>query len=103
MTNDEMRDAWNEARRWVVDHQMAMTGLELPSYFDDPTCCPDQDLRILTEGYIQWCKVEIDVAERTAHGFTDGWDDMSEDGYVTYLTCMECDTVWAVPDETDWS
>ena len=32
------------------------------------------------------------------HAYTDGWDDMTEDGHFGLLICSNCDAAYQVPD-----
>ena len=83
----------------------------LPDFFKDPFCCDSQELRVVTDGWCQWVSVELgyDPDDETEAprpteitAYSDGWDDMTEDGEITYLACVNCQAVWEQPERLEW-
>jgi hypothetical protein len=107
MTDElEPRERWKQLTATLLDVMHAIQGVagELPSWWEQPECCGGQDLRLVTDGYGRWCQIEFDPAEPDkVTAYQDGWDDMSEDGFVTVLQCMECGAAWREPEEVNWS
>lgn len=110
------RAAHLEALRLLGELESQLAKMELPDFWEDPycQCAPTRDLvdeerplQVVTLGYQQWCAVDgVDFDEDTIHAYTDGWDDMSDDGSASYLECNPhnggCGAVWAIPEELEW-
>ncbi len=101
------RERWHALQLQLVALQREIIEASLPDYFAEPTCCDSQHLQVVTDGYMQHCDVDEDSINLEQPGYlnvrTDGWDDMTEDGYVTYLQCGNCLVVWRTPDELEWN
>jgi hypothetical protein len=111
---DKRREEFIAILAEIGNRYKAAAAIELPSYWEHPRCgCGEHtgddpttpELKVVTEGYEQCCRVDEDVdhAERSISASTDGWDDMSEDGNVSYLYCMGCGAIWALPEEMGWN
>ena len=103
-----MRAEFNRLDLAVQKAMMAMRDAPLPDFWDDPHCVCEPDdvsaqIQVVTPGYVQWCDVDwVDSDTKVVHANTDGWDDMSDDGFTSYLECQGCHTMWALPDGIEW-
>ena len=87
------RGFWNVTQAYEY-----LNSLPLPDYFEHPVCCPDQSLRSIEDGMVQSCRVDArtdDDGNEYLHGYTDGWDDMSDCGHANWIECEACGARWA--------
>jgi hypothetical protein len=86
-------------------------GTELPTLPSDPDgetvgnpdwspCCAAGDLRVITVGLEQWCR--IDVVNGKWNASTNGWNDMGDMTGPEYVQCAACGAAFSVPDELSW-
>lgn len=75
----------------------------LPASDDPKGECPEcggKAFWLVEQGYVRFTKLEWE--EDRWRGFTDGWDDMSEDGDVEHIVCRDCFEVFESPGIQDW-
>lgn len=100
---EDMRRAWKTAQANLLKAQIDIQSLTMPDWFEHPECCDAPELRYITDGMVSSHEVEMVVEERLCCARTDGWDDMSDDGYDSWLECINCEAVWQAPENTEFS
>lgn len=63
-------------------------------------CCKNTDLRVITVGLEQWCK--LGVAGGRWNASTNGWDDMGDLTGPDFVECEACGAAFRAPDGLRW-